>query len=505
MKLNFDVTAQEYEIIHSILEDYLQKADVYVFGSRAKQTSRFNSDLDLAIDANELVSKETLIDLKEDFNDSNLRYSVDIVDINAIDENFRKLVDAEKVMFASFDKKTIPSLRFPEFTGEWEEKRLNEITDYVDYRGKSPTKTEKGTFLVTAKNIKKGYIDYTNSKEYISTDDYDQVMKRGLPSLDDVLLTTEAPLGNVALVDNENIALAQRVIKFRGKENKLFNRFLLHVFMSDCFQRLLITKAIGTTVLGIQGKVLHNLNLFIPNIDEQEKIAAFLSGVDERVEQLSRKVSLLERYKKGVMQKIFSQEIRFKADDGSDFPNWQEKKLGDVGEIIGGGTPDTSELSYWGGDIKWFSPTEIKNKYIKNSNKMITETGLKNSSAKILPKGALLLTTRATIGDVSIALDDCTTNQGFQSIVVNRQHSNEFIYYLVLTITNKIIKYANGSTFLEISKNELSSIKILIPGLLEQQKITNFLSDIDNNIEETKKQLELNEQFKKALLQRMFV
>lgn len=113
--------------------------------------------------------------------------------------------------------RNVPKLRFKEFSGEWEEKRLEEITTYVDYRGKTPEKTENGIFLVTAKNIKMGYIDYTTSQEFVSSENYDEIMKRGKPKIGDVLLTTEAPLGNVAQIDKEDIALAQRVIKFRGQ------------------------------------------------------------------------------------------------------------------------------------------------------------------------------------------------------------------------------------------------------------------------------------------------
>src|ERR1035441_4365789 len=98
---------------------------------------------------------------------------------------------------------------------------------------------------------------------------------------------------------------------------------------------------------------------------------------------------------------------------------WEEKLLGQIGEFIGGGTPDTTVSEYWDGEIQWFTPTEIKEQNISKSRRTITEKGLKNSSAKLLPKGALMITTRATIGDISIANNPCTTNQGFQSLIVN--------------------------------------------------------------------------------------
>ena len=226
----------------------------------------------------------------------------------------------------------MPKLRFREFSESWSKYTLRELTSYVDYRGKTPPKSDSGVFLVTAKNIKKGYIDYLASEEFIADKDYEEAMRRGKPEIGDVLLTTEAPLGNVAQIDRCDIALAQRVIKFRGKSN-LLNDFLKHYLLGESFQRLLINKAIGTTVLGIQGKVLHGLPLTVPTPLEQQKIAAFLTAVDTKIEQLTQEEALLKQYKKGVMQKIFSQEIRFKADDGSEFPEWEESKVSALCEV----------------------------------------------------------------------------------------------------------------------------------------------------------------------------
>ncbi|QLB40362.1 restriction endonuclease subunit S [Mannheimia pernigra] len=158
---------------------------------------------------------------------------------------------------------------------------MGEVCDYVDYRGKTPKKVENGIYLVTAKNIKRGFIDYEVSKEYISENDYDEVMRRGLPKIGDVLITTEAPCGNIAQIDNENIALAQRVIKYRSKDNNvLSNDFLKHYLLGDDFQRLLLQSATGGTVKGIKGSTLHKLCIPIPPLTEQQKIVNILDKFD---------------------------------------------------------------------------------------------------------------------------------------------------------------------------------------------------------------------------------
>ena len=168
-----------------------------------------------------------------------------------------------------------------------EYKTLEELCDIVDYRGKTPRKVDDGIFLVTAKNIRKGFIDYDKSKEYISPEDYDEVMHRGFPKIGDVLITTEAPCGNVAQIDNENIALAQRVIKYRPKNNNLNSTFLKYVLLGKEFQDKLERAATGGTVKGIKGSKLHQLTIPVPSIEEQERIVAILERFDTLCNDIS--------------------------------------------------------------------------------------------------------------------------------------------------------------------------------------------------------------------------
>lgn len=193
-------------------------------------------------------------------------------------------------------------------------------------------------------------------------------------------------------------------------------------------------------------------------------------------------------------------KLRFKEFSGE----WEETTLGEVATIIGGGTPDTTKASYWNGYINWFTPTEIKEKYISHSNRKITKLGLENSSAKVLPEGALLFSSRATVGDVSIALNECTTNQGFQSFVTKDDVYNEFLYYWITSHKNLFLTKASGSTFLEISKTEISNIQISIPSLPEQTKIASFLSSVDNKLTLLTTKRDALIQYKKGVMQRIF-
>ncbi|WP_187887541.1 restriction endonuclease subunit S [Helicobacter pylori] len=180
--------------------------------------------------------------------------------------------------------------------------------------------------------------------------------------------------------------------------------------------------------------------------------------------------------------------------------NWQRVRLGDIAEIIGGGTPSTQITSFWNGSINWFTPTEIGiTKYVYKSQRTITPLGLKKSSAKLLPIGTILLTSRASIGDCAILKVVATTNQGFQSLIPLEKINNEFLYYLMLTLKNKLLKLASGSTFLEVSPNKIKNLLIPLPPLNEQIAIANILSDVDHYLYSLDALILKKESVKKAL------
>ena len=179
---------------------------------------------------------------------------------------------------------------------------------------------------------------------------------------------------------------------------------------------------------------------------------------------------------------------------------WSTYHLSDIAEVVGGGTPDTTVPSLWNGDIQWFTPTEVGHqKYVSKSARTITQLGLQKSSAKKLPAGSILLSSRATIGECSIAQRECTTNQGFQNLIPKNDTNNEFLYYLAQTKKHHFIKYASGSTFLEISNSEIRKTKCTVPGTEEQTQIAAFLSALDDRISVQNKIIEDLKILKKEL------
>ncbi|MFK4972571.1 restriction endonuclease subunit S [Lactococcus garvieae] len=195
-------------------------------------------------------------------------------------------------------------------------------------------------------------------------------------------------------------------------------------------------------------------------------------------------------------------ELRFKGftDD------WEERKLGELSNIVGGGTPSTSNPEYWDGDIDWYAPAEIgEQSYVSKSKKTITELGLKKSSARILPVGTVLFTSRAGIGNTAILAKEATTNQGFQSIVPDQ---NKLDSYFIFSRTNELKRYGEvtgaGSTFVEVSGKQMSKMSIMVPELLEQQKIGSFFKQLDDTIALHQRKLDLLKEQKKGYLQKMF-
>ena len=184
---------------------------------------------------------------------------------------------------------------------------------------------------------------------------------------------------------------------------------------------------------------------------------------------------------------------------------WEKTKFGDIAIVVGGGTPDTNTSQYWNGKIQWFTPSEIgRNKYVYNSVRTISEEGLNKSSAKLLPIGTILLSSRATVGECSINKKECTTNQGFQSLIPKENISNEFVYYLIQTKRKDLIRKSCGSTFLEISANEIRKIVVSIPTIKEQDKIAKLLSLLDERIATQNKIIEDLKKLKSAISENLF-
>jgi len=409
-----------------------------------------------------------------------------------------------------------PQLRFPEFSGNWEEVPFYDcLNDILDFRGRTPLKIGMdwggGNIIsLSANNVKNGYIDFNAECHLGSGELYEKWMGKVKLVKNDIVFTMEAPLGKALLVpDDKRYILSQRVVAFKTKDY-IDNLYFIQLIWSNKFQNTVDRLSTGSTAKGINQKSLKKVFVNIPLKPEQQKIAAFLTAVDTKIEQLSKKKALLGEYKKGLMQQIFSQAIRFKADDGSDFPDWEEKKLGDVVSTpVSDGPHLTPKFVKQG--VPFLSVNNLVESKIDFSNvRYISIDDHLVFSKKCKPKkGDVLLGKAASVGKVAFVETDVEFNIWSPIAMIRPGNSNfsKYIYYCFQTrfILNQISKFTNSSSQGNIGMGDINKIIIKLPNKLEQTKIANLLSSIDSKIEQVGKQLRESKQFKKALLQQMFV
>lgn len=403
--------------------------------------------------------------------------------------------------------KMTPQIRFQGFTDDWEERKLGQYTKLIT-KGTTPKdKTGIGDVnFVKVENITNGKIYPINK---IKQHEHDNYLKRSRLEEKDILFSIAGTLGRTAIVSksilpaNTNQALA--IIRgYDFDTNFLITSLAGHV-VKEYIRRNPTVGAQPNLSLEQVGNLLVNT----PNVEEQHKIGTFFKQLDDTIALHQRMLDLLKEQKKGFLQKMFPKngakvpELRFSgfADD------WEERKLGELSNIVGGGTPSTSNPEYWDGDIDWYAPAEIgEQSYVSKSKKTITELGLKKSSARILPVGTVLFTSRAGIGNTAILAKEATTNQGFQSIVPDQ---NKLDSYFIFSRTNELKRYGEvtgaGSTFVEVSGKQMSKMSIMVPELSEQQKIGSFFKQLDETIALHQRKLDLLKEQKKGFLQKMFV
>lgn len=374
----------------------------------------------------------------------------------------------------------VPKLRFKEFSEEWEKLKLGKYL--VEFKEKSTIEDEYP--VLTSSN--KGLV---LQKDYFGEGRITDKNNKGFNIVPEGYVTYRSRSDNRTFTFNINtlgftgiISTYYPVFKFHNGDDKFFTELM------KVYQPYIGKYSVGTSQTVLSFNELKNIHIHFPSKQEQEKIASFLNQIDIKIEQLIKKEELLQQYKKGVMQKIFNQEIRFRTDDESEFCDWEEKKLGDI--------------------LDYIQPTKY----------LVKDTEYNDSyTIPVLTAGKTFILgyTNETDGVFEnnlpvIIFDDFTTANKFvnfpfkakssaMKILVSKNNNIKFIYEAI-----QMIKYEVGGHERHwISK--FSFLNIFIPCIEEQTKIANFLSSIDSKIEKVKKQLNSTKEFKKALLQQMFV
>lgn len=322
----------------------------------------------------------------------------------------------------------------------------------------------------------------------------------------DVLFARITPClenGKVAIANTngQNGTGSTELFVFRGINGISDSDYIYYLCCTHYFRQLATNSMTGAS--GRQRadlEFIKRIKWSFPSVETQKRIVKVLSVFDNLIELNTKRIKTLEQMAENLYKEWFVR-FRFPGHENAELENgipkgWEIKRIGEIGKVVGGGTPSTEQSEYWNGDIPWLTPADMKSFddiYISSGSTFITEEGLKKSSATMLPKDTVLLSSRAPIGYVGIAKNPICTNQGFKNVICNPTNIlPEVLFYFFKKNKDLLECYASGSTFLEVSSGRLKKIKLIVPPLNIQQifvdtispwiKQTDALSEINNNL-----------------------
>ena len=402
-----------------------------------------------------------------------------------------------------------PSLRFKEFSGEWEEKKLYELSNKIgDGIHSTPIYSDNGKyFFINGNNIKNNKIFIYETTKKVDEEEYSKYKLL----LDDntILISINGTIGNLGYYNYEKVILGKSCgyIKLKDENDKYF---FLNLLKTKKIQSYFFQELTGTTIKNLSLQTLKNTIIKLPTLEEQEKIGNFLSSVDKKISIVEEKLNLFNQYKKGIMQKIFSQKLRFKDENGNNYPQWEEKKLNDLTESISNGISLNQNFDGVGYKVTRIETISSGKLNLEKVGYIITDKNIEEYKLNI---GNLLFSNINSvehIGKIAYVDKNYDLYHGMNllRIVFNKNLCSKYFYYVLTErkykklfekLCNKAVSQAS------INQTELGKIKVYLPCLEEQKKIADFLSAIDNKIENISDNLENLKLFKKSMLQKMFV
>ena len=401
-------------------------------------------------------------------------------------------------MDVMIENKVVPKLRFRDFDADWIRIEINQLTNpnikygIVDGPFGSNLKTihykTEGIPIITSGYVTNGYFK-ADKYLYVTEEKYNKEKRSSVKGGDIVMAKIGARCGASAILPKNHHTgiLSGNALKISIDENRHSTYFiwlkLLDLHISHKFEML---KTVGAQP-AISMANLKKFKLYVPSLTEQQKIASFLSAVDEKLQQLIKKKDLLEEYKKGVMQKIFSQDLRFKDDNGKNYPHWEEKKLGDLCDITTG--KSNREDSGIDGKYTFFDRSE----------------DIRKSSIYLFDAEAVIVAGEGSSFPPKYFRGKFDLHQRTYAIMGFENLFGRYLFYYLHQYKNYFVRYAVGSTVKSLRLPIFKKMNIYLPSFEEQKKIANFLSSLDSKIELVSTQIENTKSFKKGLLQQMFV
>jgi len=404
-----------------------------------------------------------------------------------------------------------PKLRFPEFENDWKKSIINTIASKlnVGFVGACEpyyTNKSEGVLLIRTGNLK-GVNIVLDDVKYV-TKEFHEKNKKSQVYPDDLLLARHGGNGEICRVPEKFPSSNCLNIVILRTNSELNSIFFQLVYNTSFIQRQIYSVTAGSTQSVINTKEIGKLKIAYPFIVEQQKIASFLSEVDKKLNLLQQKKRLLEDYKKGVMQQIFSQELRFQPKDGGKYPKWEEKKLGEVATFTKGKGVSKNDISK-DGKIECIRYGELYTHYGEVISKVISKTNVDIESLVLSHANDVIIPSSGET-QIDIATASCVLNEGIalggDLNIIRSNFNGVFLsYYLNSVKKHDIARLSQGVSVVHLYASQLSKLVVEIPSKEEQTQIANFLSALDEKIQWVSSQIEQTQQFKKGLLQKMFV
>ena len=408
----------------------------------------------------------------------------------------------EKIM----SKNSITPIKFKSFLNHWSYTRLKEVKDVRDGTHSSPKYIDNGYPLVTSKNLTDSGLNL-NDVSLISESDYNEINKRSKVEVGDILLGLIGTIGKPVLVEIDGFSIKNvGLIKNGGK---IQNQFLLQYLKTNLFNKYIQIEMAGNTQKFLGLETLRNTKVPVPSPEEQSAIGSLFRTLDDLLAGYKDNLTNYQSLKATMLSKMFPKagqtvpEIRLDGFEGE----WELREINDLADDFqSGGTPKTNVQEYWDGDIPWIQSSDlgINCLFEIKVQKSISEKGLENSSAKIIPKDSIAVVTRVGVGKLAVMRHEYATSQDFLSLS-NLKSNIEFTAYLLYRLLQKEVNQLQGTSIKGITKVELLSKKVLIPSLPEQQAIGAYFSNLDNLINSYREKISQLETLKKKLLQEMFI
>ena len=405
-----------------------------------------------------------------------------------------------------------PQLRFKEFNGDWSLTLFQDLFTFKNGVNASKEQYGSGIKFINVLDIINNPNGITYESIIGSVNVTSKEIEKNLVQYGDVLFQRssetreEVGQSNVYL-SNEPVVFGGFVI--RGSAQQDYDPiFINELLKTDSLRDQITQLSGGSTRFNIGQDSLNKVSAYLPSKEEQTKIASFLSAVDEKISQLTQKHELLSQYKQGMMQKLFSQQIRFKADDGSEFGEWEETTLGERGTFLKGKGISKADIAE-DGILPCIRYGELYTIYGEIISNVISATNLDRDSLILSKANDVLIPasgeTQIDIATASCVLEDDIALSGDLNIYRTKENGAFLSYMIRSSLKMQIAQLAQGNSVVHLYSSQLKSVQLSLPCLEEQTKIANFLSAIDQKIEVVAQQIKQAKQWKKGLLQQMFV